>query len=262
VAISVAASARTRSPFSGCPAWLPGGDKAGAPTGTNITFGTLRYGRLLEAVLYDCRRFVDYKGDHAKVLPQWVEDWVIARTQAEDTTHFFHAPSLPFAYSSGELGDWYPDLLDDETGRLVLYQEKAGWQRGWFAQHQRLIEALAAQTKRAPLIVQGDFHATAAGKIVRSGELVLAQPVVVVMSGALGTGDMAFPSAVRSVESKPSQLVGMDEALKPIEKNGFTVIDVTPDKLTFTIFMWRPPQPVTEIDTMQPALVYDVPRKA
>jgi phosphodiesterase/alkaline phosphatase D-like protein len=144
----------------------------------------------------------------------------------------------------------------------VLYQEKAGWQRGWFAQHQRLIEALAAQTKRAPLIVQGDFHATAAGKIVRSGELVLAQPVVVVMSGALGTGDMAFPSAVRSVESKPSQLVGMDEALKPIEKNGFTVIDVTPDKLTFTIFMWRPPQPVTEIDTMQPALVYDVPRKA
>jgi hypothetical protein len=38
------------------PAWLPGGDKAGAPAGTNITFGTLRYGTLLEAVLYDCRR--------------------------------------------------------------------------------------------------------------------------------------------------------------------------------------------------------------
>ena len=244
------------------PAWLPGGDKAGAPAGTNITFGTLRYGKLLEAVLYDCRRFVDYKGDHAKVLPQWVEDWVIARTRAEDTTHFFHAPSLPFAYSSGKLGDWYPDLLDDETGRLVLYQEKAGWQRGWFAQHQRLIEALAAQTKRAPVIVQGDFHATAAGKMVRSGELALAQPVDVVMTGALGTGDMAFPSAVRSVESKPSQLVGMDEALKPTEKNGFTVIDVTPDKLTFTMFMWRPPQPVEEIDTMKPALVYEVPRKA
>jgi hypothetical protein len=94
------------------------------------------------------------------------------------------------------------------------------------------------------------------------GELALARPVDVVMSGALGTGDMAFPSAVRSVESKPSQLVGMDEALKPTEKNGFTVIDVAPDKLTFTIFMWRPPQPVEEIDTMKPALVYEVPRKA
>ena len=244
------------------PAWLPGGDKAGAPTGTNITFGTLRWGKLLEAVFYDCRRYVDYKEDHAKVLPQWVEDWVIARTRAEDTAHFFHAPSLPFAYSSGKLGDWYPDLLDDETGRLVLYREKAGWQRGWFAQHQRLIEALAAQTRRAPVIVQGDFHATAAGTMVRSGELALAQPVHVVMTGTLGTGDMAFPSAFRSVESKPSQLVGMDEALKPTEKNGFAIIDVTPDKLTFTQFMWRPPQPVEEIDTMKPALVYEVPRKA
>jgi hypothetical protein len=45
------------------------------------------------------------KPDHAKVLPQWVENWLIARTRAEDTTHFFHAPSLPFAYSSGKLGD-------------------------------------------------------------------------------------------------------------------------------------------------------------
>ena len=32
--------------------------------------------------------------------------------------------------------------------------------------------------------------------------------------------------------------------------------------LGFTVFMWRPPQPVTEIDTMKPALVYEVPRKA
>jgi hypothetical protein len=44
------------------------------------------------------------------------------------------------------------------------------------------------------------------------------------------------------------------------EKNGFTIIDVTPDKMTFTMFLWRPPQPVAEIDTMKPALVYDVPR--
>jgi hypothetical protein len=39
---------------------------------------------------------------------------------------------------------------------------------------------------------------------------------------------------VPCVESKPSQLVGMDEALKATEKNGFSIIDVTPDKLTFT----------------------------
>jgi len=53
----------------------------------------------------------------------------------------------------------------------------------------------------------------------------------------------------------------MDETLKPTEKNGFTVIDVTRDKMTFAHFMWRPPQPAAEIDAMQPALVYEVPRK-
>jgi hypothetical protein len=41
-----------------------------------------------------------------------------------------HAPSLPFAYSSGKLGDWYPDVLDAKLGKLVLYESKEGWQRG------------------------------------------------------------------------------------------------------------------------------------
>jgi hypothetical protein len=249
-------------PDANRPAWLPGGDKAGIPEGTNVTFGTLRCGKLVEAVLYDCRRFVDYKGAHAKVLPRWAEDWLVARTRAEDTTHFFHAPSLPFGYSSGKLGDWYPDLLEESTGRLILYEDKPGWQRGWLAQHQRLVQALAAQRKRAAVIVEGDFHASAAGKMTRSGELALEQPVHIVLSGTLGTGDLGFPSAYRGVESRPSQLVDMEQALKPLERNGFTVIDVTAERMTFSIFTWRPPQPVEEIDTMKPTLVYTVPRKA
>jgi hypothetical protein len=96
----------------------------------------------------------------------------------------------------------------------------------------------------------------------RSGELTLPRPVEVVLAGALGTGDLVFPSSFRAVESKPSQLVGMDETLKVTGKNGFSIIDVTPDKITFQIFMWRPPPPVEEIDTMSPAMVYEVPRKA
>ena len=119
----------------------------------------------------------------------------------------------------------------------MLCEAKPGWQRGWFGQRQRLIEALAAQKKRSPLIVEGDFHATAVGKMHRSGVLTLPRPVDVVLAGTLGTGDLVFPSSFRSVEPKPSQLVGMDETLKVTEKNGFSVIDVTPDKITFTVFM-------------------------
>jgi hypothetical protein len=155
---------------------------------------------------------VDYKEEHAKVIPEWAEDWVIARTRAEDTMHFLHIPSLVMGWSSGKLGDWYPDLLDDVTGRLVLYKQKPGWQRGWFAQHQRLIEALSSQRQRAAIVVEGDMHASACGKMNRSGELALKNPVHFVLGGTLGTGDLAFPSSYRSVESKPSQLVGMEEA--------------------------------------------------
>jgi len=224
-----------------------------------LCFGTLCYGNLLEAVLYDCRRYINSKGVHAQVVPQWVEDWLIARTRADDAAHFMHVPSLPFAYSSGKLGDRYPDLLDEESSRLVLYKPKEGWQPGWFAQHQRLIEAIGSQNKRAPIIVQGDFHASAAGSIRRSGELTLKNKVHVVLTGTLGTGDLPFPPSFRSVESKPSQLEGVDE-YETDGKNGFSVIDVTPDKVTFTMFLWRPPQPVADLATMKPALVYEVAR--
>jgi phosphodiesterase/alkaline phosphatase D-like protein len=243
------------------PPWLAGGDQARLAPGTSPKYGTLRFGKLVESALYDCRRYVDYKGPHARILPQWTEDWLVARTRAEDTAHFFHAPSLPFAWASGKLGDWYPDILDDRNGQLSLAAEKPGWQKGWFAQHQRLIEALASQTRRAAVVVEGDMHATAAGRITRSADFKLAQPVHAILSGTLGTGDLGFPSSYRRVESSPSLVLGMDEALKTTEKNGFTRIDITPEKMTFSIFVWRPPQPVEEIDTMAPVLVYEVPRK-
>ena len=249
-------------PDANRPAWLPGGDKAGLPAGSNTNFGTLRYGNLLECVLYDCRRYLDYKGDHAKVVPQWVEDWLVARTRSEDTAHFIHVPSLPFAYSSGKLGDWYPDLLDPQAGRLVMYREKQGWQRGWFAQHQRLLASISSQEKRVPIILQGDFHASAISKMHRSGDLTMNRPVHIVQSGTLGTGDLAFPSSIRSIQPGASQLVGLDERLKPVEKNGFTIIDVTRQKVSFRHFMWRPPQAVSEIETIEPALTYEVPRTA
>jgi hypothetical protein len=242
------------------PDWLPGTGRAWAAPGTNISFGTLRYGTLFEAVLYDCRRYVNYKGDQAKILPQWVEDWLLERTAADDTAHLIHAPSLPFAYSSGKLGDWYPDLLDPETGRLVIYKSKPGWQTGWLHQHQRLIAALAAQKKRAPVVVQGDFHASSAGTIHRSADLKFDNPVHVITGGTLGTGDIAFPSAARGIDPTASELIGIDEVLPPTEKNGFSIIDVTPEKMVFRMFTWRPPEPIEAIATLDPMIVYEIPR--
>ena len=245
-------------PTPGRPAYLWGSRGPGRAPGVNQFFGALRVGKLLEVVMYDCRRFADSKGIHARTVPKWTEEWLKARTLAEDTRHFMHSPSLPFGYSSGKLGDWYPDVLSPD-GQLVLYLPKEGWQPGWLHQAQRIMEMLSAQRKRRAVVIQGDFHATAAGKITRSGGRRLDRnPVEIVMVGTLGTGDIPFPSSARQVSSTPSGTLDMDEALRPTEKNGFTIIDVTPEKMTFRLFVWRPPQPEEEIDTMEPVMTYEV----
>ncbi|KAE9629937.1 hypothetical protein GP644_09565 [Parasedimentitalea maritima] len=240
--------------------WLDGGLRAGRASGSNMLYGSIRYGDLMETVIYDCRRMIDYKGKHARILPQAAENWIIDRTLSEDTLHFMHCPSMPFGYSSGKLGDWYPDNLDEKTGKLVMYNPKAGWQSGWYGQHQRLLEALSLQQKRAPVIMQGDFHASGAGQIYQSGELSFSRPIETVLTGALGTGDTGFPSSMRSVETMPSQLIGMEQLMETSEKNGFTVIDVTEDSITYSMYTWRPPEPLDNIDTMEPILVRTVPR--
>jgi hypothetical protein len=45
--------------------------------------------------------------------------------------------------------------------------------RQWLAQHQRSIGALGKQTQRSPVIVERDFHSSAAGKMTRVGDVSL-----------------------------------------------------------------------------------------
>jgi hypothetical protein len=243
------------------PEWLPGGERKGMPDSTNSCFGTLRYGRLLEALLYDCRRYSDNKGVHARVIPQWVEDWLVSRTRQEETTHLIHVPSLPFGYTSGKLGDWYPDILNEKTGKMSLDQAKPGWQAGWYEQGQRLIAVLAEQKKRPGMIVQGDFHAAAVAKMTRSGTAQMPNPVHLVMTGTLGTGDLGFPSSYRKIESSAAHSVTLEEVMSPAEKNGFTIIDLTPEKVVYSVYLWRPPEPIELIDSLTPTVVYEVPRR-
>ena len=134
-------------------------------------------------------------------------------------------------------------------------------QRGGLAQHQRLIQALAAHKKRASVIAEGDFHAAATANITRSAELALEQPGHTILPCPLDTGDLGFPSACGGAESRPSALLDREKAMKPVERNGFTFIDVTADRMTFSIYACRQPQSIEEIDTMRPAVVYTIPRR-
>jgi phosphodiesterase/alkaline phosphatase D-like protein len=219
--------------------------------------GTLRWGKLLEAVLYDCRHVTE-----KNVISQVTEDWLLKRTAAEDTTHFMHVPSIPFIYSAGKLGEWYPDIVNDE-GKLTSQKSKRGYKMAWFEQHQRILSALAKQRKRTPIVLQGDMHAGAVASCMSSGSLSFKEnPVHTILTPPLATGDFGYPSFYRKVQAAPSSLVTAAEHFKPQEKNGFTIIDITPEKIRFDLYSWRPPEAIEKIETMAPVFSYEIPSRA
>ncbi|MEE2777437.1 MAG: hypothetical protein VYE73_11840 [Acidobacteriota bacterium] len=242
------------------------GDRA---IGISEAFGTFRYGRLAEALIYDCARYLSLKGDHAGLVPREAEAWLQTRTRDQSVAQLLHVPSHPFGWSAGKWREWYPDVADIRDGngatvsrignvapgtqfRLTTDRDKYFWQAGWFKQHQRLLEGLSAQSKRAPIVLSGDLHAIGHAAIERSGDLDLrSNPVHAVLTGPVGT-KRGWPSAARG--SAPIAATGLvHETHTPaIEKNGFTLLDITPGEVTIRLFAWKSHQPVEAIDSLEP----------
>ena len=242
--------------------WSSMGDRVG---GVSESFGTLRFGRLAEILLYDVRRTQTLAGPSAVYLDPEVEKWLKARTAATEVAHVVHVPSNPPGWTAGKWGEWYPDVLGRE-GKLTTHEPKPYWQPGWLKQHDRLIEAMSAMKGRAPLVISGDLHAIAIGRMLRSGKLDLKDnPVNVVLSGPIGCrpGPLGWPSGRRGTGAMPSAHVDLDEQVKPIEQHGFTIVDFTPDKMVLRLFKWDiKTQPVDAIDTLQPFHTSELARPA
>jgi hypothetical protein len=236
---------------------LPGSDSPDQPSyrpsGLSESFGTLRYGRLAEVLLYDVRRTVTLAGPTAVFVAPDVEAWLKARAAAKDVIHLVNVPSNPPGWSAGKWGEWYPDLLGPD-GKLSEEIPKPYWQRGWLSQHDRLMQALSAMPGRIPLVVSGDLHAIGEGRMLRSGHLNFANnPVIAVLPGPLGTSKGGWASEFRGVGPKPPQHLDMQETITPIEENGFLLADFTPENITLRYFKWnQKTQPVSDIDTLEP----------
>jgi hypothetical protein len=245
-------------PDPGRPADLPGTGADDRAPGVSECYGTLRYGRLLEALMYESRRFVTLTGSDAVMIHPEAEKWLIDRMRAEETTHVLNLPATVFGWSAGKWMEWYPDLRDDD-GRLTKSEPKYKWQPGWFAQHNRLLKAASEMKRSAPLFICGDLHNQAEGWITKSGDLDLsANPVISICSGSLGTGPRMWPSAFRGLVAEPPTGISMDQKLKPLEKNGFVIVDVYRDRMTIKFYAWREPEPVEAIDTMEPHHVVEL----
>lgn len=218
------------------------------------SFGTLRYGQLLEVLLYDVRRTLSVGELNAAFLDSNVEDWLVQRTASQDTRHLVHVPSNPPGWTAGKWGEWYPDVLHPETGQLTTQIPKEHWRQGWLDQHDRIMQSLAEMKHRNPLVIAGDLHATGVGTMHGAGNLNFSDnPITNILCGPVGTSIRGFPSVVRGVSSTPSQYLDFQEQVPPIEEHGFTIVDFEQDRIVAKLFKWDVnSQSVDAIDTLEP----------
>lgn len=222
------------------------------------TVETVRIGKLAEIALFDCRRGWDTKSGYGVLFPE-VEQLLVERLKASTASHYIHVPSNPMGWTAGKIGEWY----GDRPPAGVAGSDKEFWPAGWFDQHQRLIKALSAQPGRPAITISGDMHASGAKRLTASGDIDLsANPVEAILSGTIGTGARGWPSQGRGMFPRlPEKLTGTDVAPTE-ERNGFTLMDVTPDRIEVRQFRWRPPEPVEAIATLQPLHSYTIARRA
>jgi hypothetical protein len=234
------------------PAGLPGSAALDRPGGTAESYGTLRWGQLAEILMYDCRRYMTLNGPGGVFIAPEAEQWLKDRMAAPGVAHVVNLPSTPPGWSAGKWGEWYPDILDDR-GKLGVAKPKPYWQPGWAAQHDRILKASSEMRGRVPLFVSGDLHAIGEGRILRTGNTDLrANPVVSILSGPVGTARDGWPSALRGTPALPPQRLQVEETQKPIEENGFSIFDFTPDKITVRYFKWSVNMPEEAMDRLEP----------
>jgi hypothetical protein len=235
------------------PAGLPWSGSGDRDSGLSETFGTIRFGRLAEVLLYDVRRTLTLAGPSAVFVDREAERWLLDRTSGGDTTHVVHAPSNPPGWSAGKWGEWYPDILGAD-GKLTTRVPKPYWQQGWLAQHDRLMKSISANRNRIPLIISGDLHAIGIGRMSRSGtEDLQANPITTVLSGPIGTNPTGWPSGRRGIGATPPAHIDLREEISPIEQHGFTLMDFQQDRIDLRFFKWNVNADRPEaIDSLQP----------
>jgi hypothetical protein len=242
------------------PLGLASGFAKDRPYGVSESFGTLRYGRLLEVLMYDCRRFLTLKGANATFIPTEVETWLHQRMRANEVSHLINIPSTPPGWSAGKWGEWYADI--QVNGQLTVKKNKPYWQPGWRSQHDRILKSVSSMKERVPLMISGDLHAIGETQIHgTSGISFKDNPVISILPGPLGTDANGFPSAKRGLTGSTPAGLEVDEVLSTREQNGFVILDVDEEEIKIRFFQWRRESGV-DIDQLMPFRTSIYKRKA
>jgi hypothetical protein len=232
------------------PLGLASGSAADRPPRVSESYGTLRYGRLAEIMMYDCRRYMTLQGPSGVFVPPEVEAWLKDRMGRPDSAHVINMPSVPMGWGAGKWGEWYGDV--EMNGGLSVARPKPFWQPGWRAQHDRLLQAASAMRGRIPLFISGDLHAVGETRIGATAGIDLGKnPVTSILAGPLGTTGYGWPSFFRGTKPQTPSGLTVDEVQPALEENGFLIVDLTPKDITIQFFKWRY-EAVDAIDTLEP----------
>lgn len=184
--------------------------------------------------MYNCRRFLNLAGEKAQFIPKAAENWLHSRTASQEVKHTFHVPSTPFGWPAGKWGEWYPDLLGKD-GQLHDDLNKPYWQKGWQQQHNRILQNMYQAKHKKPLMISGDLHAFASGRIHRNSAMDFSDnPINCYLTGPLGNN--VFPSTFRKIKASTPQSIGIEEDFENIEENGFSIIDVDSRNVSVKMF--------------------------
>jgi len=159
--------------------------------------GTLRYGKLAEFLMYDCRGYITLAGKSAGFVPLDVETWLARRVAADDTgpphQRSLHADRL----SAGKWGEWYADVernarLTTDSDETLLATRLARAARP--ARQGRLGDEGAHA-----LFLSGDLHAIGEGIMRRTNDFRSLHAIrsFSILTGPLGTGARAGPPRPR-----------------------------------------------------------------
>jgi len=214
------------------------------------SFGTLRYGRLFEAPMFDCAGHMSLGGETASLVPAEIEHWLVSRAAQSEALHFALVPSHPFGWTAGKWREWYPDVVAPENytgvvmnnllggtqGALTTKAQKYLWQVGWWQQHQRVLRALS-QRSGSRFTFSGDIHAQGAVALTKSDELDLGKhPVQSLLVGPVSTSDVTWPSAARGIAAALPTQLSAESIVATKEVNGFTMFRFTPTQATAELY--------------------------
>jgi hypothetical protein len=215
----------------------------------NRNFGTLTYGRLFEATLIDCAGKLTL-GENARLFPKAAEDWALSRINGAQARHYALVPSHPIGWTAGKWREWYPDVVAPEgftgtvinelmsgaKGQLTAKAAKYLWQKGWWDQHQRLLQALGRSRRSSRFTISGDIHALGAISITKSAELALEEPVKSFLVGPVSTSDATWPSAARGIPADQPVWLDSEELVGTKEQNGFSIFEFSGNEVRARLF--------------------------